>query len=90
MKTFSNSGKKDKRQCPSKCPIWSIEKGAKITQAIAPELVSLNGNKDVVIQQILDSPRTRHLLVSVQLPIKLPLLCRGGGDAGVCGVFLLC
>lgn len=79
-----------KRQGPLKCLTLSIEKGAKITQAVALELVSLNGNKDVVLHQVLDGSRTGHLFVSAQLTVKLPLLPRGGGSAALRAVFRLC
>lgn len=90
-KIISNSGRKKKNgRGPLKCPILSIEKGTEITQAIAPELVSLDGNKDVVLHQILDGSRPGDLFVSAQLTIKLPLPARGGGNAALFVVFLLC
>lgn len=86
----SDSGRKEKVRVPLKCPVLSIRKGTKIAQAVAPELVSLNGNKDVVLHQILDGSRTGNLFVSAQLTIKLPLLCRGGGNAALRAVFPIC
>lgn len=55
--------------------VWtlSVEKGAKVAHAIAPELVSLNRDKDLVLHQILDRSAAGRLLVSAQLTIKLPL-----------------
>lgn len=89
IKSYSNSVRKNS-QDPLKCPTLSIEKGTKITQAIASELVSLNGNKDVFLHEILNGSCTGDLFVSTQLTIKLPLLSRSGGHAALCAVFLLC
>lgn len=61
-------------------------KGSKVAQAVASELISLGGNKDVVSHQILNSLHTGHLFASTRLAMKLPLLRRGGGHAPVCAV----
>lgn len=91
IKSYSNFGRKKKNRSGTlKCLILSIEKGTKIAQAIAPELVPLNGHEDVVLRQILDSSRTGGLLVSAQLTVKLPLLTRGRGRGALGAFSLLC
>lgn len=49
-----------------------VEKGAEVAHAIAPELVSLNRDKDLVLQEILDCSAAGQPLDSAQLMIKLP------------------
>lgn len=64
----------------------SVEKGAQVTHTIAPELVSLDGDKDLVVHQILHSSAAGGLLGSAELPTKLPL--PGWGHVTVSAVVL--
>lgn len=62
----------------------SVKECAKVAHAVAFELVSLNGDKDLVVHQILNGSAAGRLLVSAQLAIELPLPARGGRRIAVC------
>lgn len=68
--------------------IVSVAKGAKVAHAVAFELVSLEGDKDLVVFQTLGSSPAGRLLVSAQLMTELPLPARRGSAvtirAGLC------
>lgn len=52
---------------------FSAEKGAEVAHAVASELVSLDRDENLMVHQILHGSATGRLLVSAQLPTKLPL-----------------
>lgn len=52
----------------------SVEKGAEVAHAVTSELVSLNGDEDLMVHQVLDGSAAGRLLVSAQLTTELPLL----------------
>ncbi|KAG7239525.1 hypothetical protein INR49_028827 [Caranx melampygus] len=61
-----------------------LEECAKVAHAVAFELVPLNGDKDLVVHQILDGSAAGCLLVSAQLATELPLPARGGCRIAIC------
>lgn len=55
----------------------SVEEGAKVPQAVALELVPLDGGKDLVLRQVVVHSAARRLLAPAQLAAELPLPGRG-------------
>lgn len=78
-KAWKSVKKKEKKKRRYATVNSSVEKGAEVTHAVASELVSLNGDKDLVVHQVLDGSAAGRLLVSAQLTNKSPLTAGGGG-----------
>lgn len=73
----------------SGCLAPSVEKGAEVALAVAPELVSLYGGEDLVLRQVVVHAAARRLFVSTQLAAELPLPSGRDGHVGFCAVRFL-